>query len=129
MKHSWYFYIPSEIKIKLFCFFTLCSSKIYNSSNQTKTSQKNKIQLTLFLTISTTRQILASLLLREKTLFTWAFWRWASLFKFSQNFKVAHHIRGARKANRLHTHYGIFFLLSISYSQFESEKVLVHLSS
>ena len=50
------------------------------------------MQLTLFLTMSRTRQVLVSLLLREETLVTWAFWRWASLFKFLKKFLVAYEL-------------------------------------
>ena len=43
-----------------------------------------------FFTMSTTRQILTIRLLAEEALFTWAFQRWVSLFKYLQEFKVAY---------------------------------------
>ena len=47
----------------------------------------------LLLTISTTRKVLASLLLMEEALFTWAFRRRFSLFKYLQEFNVAYQER------------------------------------
>ena len=114
LKHILQVYVTNELKIKLFCFFTIraivrifhshdkqifksfSSTKIRRDSKWTKTSQyevmqpttSNKDSWPIFLTMSTTRQVFTIPLWTEEALFTWAFRRWVSFFKYLQEFKV-----------------------------------------
>ena len=80
-KHIWQVYVTKELL--LFLYYTrhymilksFGSTKIRNNS---KTS--NNVSRPIFLSMSTTRQVLTVSLLMEEALFTWAFRRWVSLF-------------------------------------------------
>ena len=61
-------------------------------SNATHNQQKT-IHDKFFLVMSTTKQTLVVLLLTEEALFTQAFRRWVSLFKYLQEFKAARRVR------------------------------------
>ena len=95
VKHIWQVYVTSELKIKLFCFFTIPAMvwifiavkkkyldiwavlkfiKTQNEATRAKTKWRNpqpatKIHDQIFLNMSTKRQILRIPLLMEETLF------------------------------------------------------------
>ena len=112
-KHIWQVYVTSELKIKLFYFFTIEAmvgvfiavknrylnflslrnfATTQNEPKGVKMKQCNpqpatEIHDQFFLTMSTIKQALTILLLMEKALFTWAFRSWVSFFKCLQEFK------------------------------------------
>ena len=106
VKHIWQVYVTSELKTKLFCFFTIRTMvwifiavekrflnlsavlKVATTQNEPKRAEKKlcnpqpatTIHDQFFLTMSTTRQILTIPLLTEEAFFTWVFRRWVSIF-------------------------------------------------